>query len=112
MVEKILINTNAFVQKKITFSTKMTTFEKITAIVIFGAIVLLMFATIYTKSMVDGTNQMIESMRISTKQIEQDSRILQQKIDHLLTTDRIEAVAKNYGLTRDMENVKSIQNDH
>lgn len=109
MVEKLLINTDSMLKRKLNIHVKMTTFEKVTAFIIFSSVVLLMFATIYTKTMVDSVNQSIETIRTQTKTMTIENQLLQQKIDNLMTSERIESVATQYGLTRNINNVKSIQ---
>lgn len=108
MVEKIVMATNKIVNKRVSNVLKMTVFEKVTAIMIFSAVIVLMFVAIHTRSSVDMLHQRVEKTRYETQMIRDENAILQQKIDSLMTSDRLEKIANEYGLTRNESNVRSV----
>ncbi|MBS4762032.1 cell division protein FtsL [Carnobacteriaceae bacterium zg-ZUI252] len=107
MVEEILLTTQKMVRDKSKAFT-LTLFEKVTAVILFLAIVLLMFVTIHTRSSLDAVQQQVETIRLETRAILDDNVVLQQKIDRLTTSDRLEEIAKLYGLSRNEKNVRSV----
>lgn len=108
MVEKIVIATNRIATRRMDNILKMTLFEKVTATIIFLAVVILMFTAIHTRSVVDSLQQKVERIRYETQLVRDDNAILQQKIDALMTSDRLEKIANEYGLTRNESNVRSV----
>lgn len=107
MIERLMVTTNKLVQRQ-TKVFAMTMFEKVTAVILFLAIVLLMFVTIHTRSTLDAVQQQVETVRVETRSVLDDNAILQQKIDRLMTSDRLEAIAQQYGLSRNERNVRSV----
>lgn len=108
MVEKIVMATNKIVNRRTSQVLKMTMFEKVTAVMIFLALVILMFVAIHTRSSVDVLQQRVEKTRYETQLIRDENAVLQQKIDSLMTSDRLEKIASEYGLTRNESNVRSV----
>lgn len=108
MVEEIIVTTNKIVNRRASNVLTMTVFEKMTAVMIFLALVILMFVAIHTRSSVDMLQQRVEKKRYETQIIRNENTILQQKIDSLMTSDRLEKIASEYGLTRNESNVRSV----
>lgn len=108
MVEKIVVTTNKIVNRRASNILKMTVFEKMTAVMVFLALVILMLVAIHTRSSVDMLQQRVEKTRYQTQIIRDENTILQQKIDSLMTSDRLEKIASEYGLTRNESNVRSV----
>lgn len=108
MVEKIVMATNRIAAKRVDNILKMTLFEKVTASIIFLSVVILMFVAIHTRSSVDALQQRVEKVRYETQVMRDENTILQQKIDSLMTSDRLDKIASEYGLTRNENNVRSV----
>lgn len=108
MVEKIMTTTKQMVRQKAIGKVAMTTFEKVTAFFLFFIVVVLMFVTIHTRSTVDVIQQEVENVRYETQEIVDDNTVLNQKIDSLMTADRLKDIATKYGLSRNESNVRSI----
>lgn len=87
---------------------KMSPFERVTAIVIALFLVLLMSTSIHTRNIVSEKNTAIENTEIAIAQMKVDNQILQQKIDDMMTYERISDIAQKYGLSRKIDNVKTV----
>lgn len=87
----------------------LTRFEKVTLLMVSIILLVLMAASIYTRSVVSETNARVETVKMQMDKIAVDSQVLQQKIDNLMTYDRIVDVAKKYGLTQNTANIKAVK---
>lgn len=87
---------------------KMSPFERVTAIVIAVFLILLMSISIHTRNVVSEKNTAIENTEIDTAQMKVDNQILQQKIDDMMTYERISDIAHKYGMSRQIDNVKTV----
>ncbi|MBF0780155.1 MULTISPECIES: short coiled-coil protein [unclassified Granulicatella] len=99
-VEKI-----ANVRKK---HVRLTRFERVTLVVLASIIILLMASSIYTRSLVSEINVRVETIKEETQKISVNNQVLQQKIDDLMTYDRIVDIATKYGLKQNEKNVKAV----
>lgn len=86
----------------------LTLFEKVTVVMLFLGLMCLMMATIYTKSSGAQVNAQIEQTRADIDKMTIENQILQQKIDDMMTYDRISEIAGKYGMTVDINNVRTL----
>lgn len=86
----------------------MTRFEKTTLLVILVTVITLMSGAVFTRSQVSSLSAQISQVQAEVNTISVENQVLQQKIDDLSTFERIEQVAKQYGLTRNLDNVRTI----
>lgn len=113
MANKIVGQTEQVISKimskRISFKTvALTTFEKVTLSIITVSVFFMMIATIYTRNQVNSINAEIESLKNKTAKTVIENQILQQKIDDLMTAERINDIAQKYGLTHNGANIKNI----
>lgn len=113
MLGTLIDNTEKFVSKlsikRISLKTMLlTTFEKVTLVIIVIALIFMMSIVVFTRSQVNSVNASIEVVKAQTNEKALENQILQQKVDDLMTSERISQIAKKYGLKYNEANIKSV----
>lgn len=86
----------------------LTAFEKATVFVMFIGLMVLMLATVYTKSHGAQANAEIEQTQSNIQKMMIENQILQQKIDDMMTYERVTEIAEKYGMTVNINNVRTL----
>lgn len=99
---------NSQIESMVKKNFKMSPFERVTAIIIALFLIVLMSMSIHTRNIVSEKNTAIENTEIAIAEMKVDNQILQQKIDDMMTYERISDIAQQYGLSRQIDNVKTV----